>query len=74
MNEMKGFPELVESIHHKLIEKAKITLATTNLSVCEIAYQVGLEQPQSVNKLFKSKTSVPPLISAHRVNKVSSNR
>ena len=48
-------------IHDKLIEKAKETLSTTNLSVSEIAYQLGFEHPQSFNKLFKSKTNVSPL-------------
>lgn len=48
-------------IHEKLIEKAKEKLATTELSVSEIAYQLGFEHPQSFNKLFKSKTSQSPL-------------
>ncbi|SFM87455.1 Helix-turn-helix domain-containing protein [Chitinophaga sp. YR627] len=48
-------------IHEKLIEKAKEKLSTTELSVSEIAYQLGFEHPQSFNKLFKSKTSQSPL-------------
>ncbi|OQP60052.1 AraC family transcriptional regulator [Niastella vici] len=48
-------------IHNHLIEKAKVLLTTTNLSVSEIAYQLGFEYPQSFNKLFKNKTSVTPL-------------
>ena len=48
-------------IHNKLIEKAKETLTTTQLSVSEIAYQLGFEHPQSFNKLFKSKTNLTPL-------------
>ncbi|OOQ60432.1 helix-turn-helix domain-containing protein [Mucilaginibacter pedocola] len=48
-------------IHGKLIEKAKEKLSTTELSVSEIAYQLGFEHPQSFNKLFKSKTSQSPL-------------
>jgi AraC family transcriptional activator of pobA len=48
-------------IHNKLIEKAKETLTTTNLSVSEIAYHLGFEQPQSFNKLFKRKTKFSPL-------------
>lgn len=48
-------------IHEKLIEKAKEKLSTTNLSVSEIAYELGFEHPQSFNKLFKSKTSQSPL-------------
>lgn len=48
-------------IHEKLIEKAKEKLATTRMSVSEIAYQLGFEHPQSFNKLFKSKTQQSPL-------------
>lgn len=48
-------------IHEKLIEKAKEKLSTTNLSVSEIAYELGFEYPQSFNKLFKKKTNVTPL-------------
>lgn len=48
-------------IHEKLIDKAKEKLSTTELSVSEIAYQLGFEHPQSFNKLFKSKTSQSPL-------------
>lgn len=50
-----------QHLHHKLIEKAKERLATTNLSIGEIAYELGFEHPQSFNKLFKSKTSQTPL-------------
>lgn len=50
-----------QHIHNKLIEKAKEALTTTNLSVSEIAYQLGFEHPQSFSKLFKSKTNVSPL-------------
>jgi len=48
-------------IHNKLIERAKEKLSTTDLSVSEIAYQLGFEHSQSFNKLFKSKTNVSPL-------------
>ena len=48
-------------IHNKVIEKAKIKLSTTNLSVSEIAYELGFEHSQSFNKLFKSKTNQTPL-------------
>jgi len=50
-----------QHIHGKLIEKAKETLATTSLSVGEIAFSLGFEHPQSFSKLFKSKTNVSPL-------------
>lgn len=50
-----------QHIHNKLIEVAKEALANTNLSVSEIAYQLGFEHPQSFSKLFKSKMNVSPL-------------
>lgn len=50
-----------QHIHNKLIDKAKELLSTTNLSVSEIAYQLGFEYPQSFNKLFKKKTDISPL-------------
>ncbi len=50
-----------QHIHNKLIEKAKETLTTSNLSISEIAYQLGFEHPQSFSKLFKSKTNLTPL-------------
>jgi AraC family transcriptional activator of pobA len=48
-------------IHEKLIEKAKDILSTTELSVSEVAYQLGFEYPQSFSKLFKTKTRQSPL-------------
>ena len=48
-------------IHEKLIDKAKEKLSTTELSVSEIAYELGFEHSQSFNKLFKSKTNISPL-------------
>jgi len=50
-----------QHIHEKLIEQAKEKLATTQLSVSEIAYALGFEHPQSFSKLFKSKTNQSPL-------------
>lgn len=50
-----------QHIHGKLIEKAKEILSISNLSVAEVAYQLGFEHPQSFNKLFKSKTNLSPL-------------
>jgi AraC-type DNA-binding domain-containing proteins len=50
-----------QHIHNKLIEKAKEKLSTTDLSVSEIAYELGFGHPQSFNKFFKAKTSVSPL-------------
>jgi AraC-like DNA-binding protein len=50
-----------QHIHNKLIEKAKERLSTTDLSVSEIAYELGFEHPQSFSKLFKRKTNFSPL-------------
>jgi AraC family transcriptional regulator, transcriptional activator of pobA len=50
-----------QHIHEKLIEKAKEYLTATSLSVSEIAYQLGFEQPQSFNRLFKKKTNQTPI-------------
>jgi|SRR6218665_111584 len=50
-----------QHIHDKLIEKAKEKLSTTDLTVSEIAYQLGFEHAQSFSKLFKSKTNQSPL-------------
>lgn len=50
-----------QHIHDKLIEKAKEKLSTTNLSVSEIAYELGFEHSQSFNKLFKAKAKLSPL-------------
>lgn len=50
-----------QHIHNKLIEKAKEKLSATNLSVSEIAYELGFEHSQSFSKLFKAKTNLSPL-------------
>lgn len=55
-------------IHEKLIEYAKEKLTTTELTVSEIAYQLGFEYPQSFSKIFKSKTKVSPLEFRHLFN------
>ena len=50
-----------QHIHLKLIEKAKVKLTTTDLSVGEVAYALGFEHSQSFSKLFKLKTGLSPL-------------
>lgn len=50
-----------QHIHDKLIEKAKHILTSTNMTVSEIAFELGFEYPQSFSKLFKNKTNVTPL-------------
>ncbi|MCW4467639.1 AraC family transcriptional regulator [Flavobacterium sp. MFBS3-15] len=48
-------------IHLKLVEKAKEKLSTTNLSISEIAYELGFEHSQSFSRLFKMKTGITPV-------------
>jgi AraC-like DNA-binding protein len=48
-------------IHQKIIEKAKEKLSITNLSVSEVAYELGFGHPSSFTKLFKAKTKLSPL-------------
>ncbi len=50
-----------QHIHNKLIEKAKEKLSTTDLSISEIAFELGFEHQQSFSKLFKTKTNISPL-------------
>lgn len=50
-----------QHIHEKVIDIAKQKLSTTNLSVNEIAYELGFDYPQSFSKLFKTKTNLSPL-------------
>lgn len=50
----------LQHIHDKLIEQAKEQLATTSLSVSEVAYVLGFAHPQSFSKLFKSQTQLSP--------------
>ena len=50
-----------QHIHDKLIEKAKEKLSTTELSISEIAYELGFGHSQSFSKFFKTKTAQSPL-------------
>lgn len=50
-----------QHIQDKIIEKAKVHLSTTDLSISEIAYILGFEHPQSFSKLFKTKTNSSPI-------------
>jgi AraC family transcriptional activator of pobA len=49
-----------QHIHSYIIGLAKEKLIGTNLSVGEIAYELGFEYSQSFNKLFKNKTGMSP--------------
>ncbi len=50
-----------QHIHDKLINEAKQKLSTSDLSISEIAYELGFEHSQSFSKLFKKKTNTSPL-------------
>ncbi|WP_267406599.1 MULTISPECIES: helix-turn-helix domain-containing protein [unclassified Chryseobacterium] len=48
-------------IRGKVIEKAKERLTNTNLTVAEIAYELGFEHLQSFSKMFRVRTGLSPL-------------
>ena len=50
-----------QHIQDKIIETAKEKLSTSDLSISEIAYELGFGYPQSFIKLFKTKTHLTPL-------------
>ena len=50
-----------QHIHNQLVDRAKNVLTNTNLTIAEIAYDLGFEHPQSFSKLFKQKTNMSPL-------------
>ncbi|MCL3779016.1 AraC family transcriptional regulator [Prolixibacteraceae bacterium JC049] len=52
----------IEHIHYQLIEKAKYLLLNSNVSIKEIAFDLGFEYPQHFNKLFKKNTGVSPSV------------
>lgn len=50
-----------QHIHQKLNTLAKEKLSTTQLSISEIAYELGFEHPQSFSKFFKKMTKTSPI-------------
>ena len=57
-----------QHIQNKIIEKAKEKLSTNELSISELAYELGFEYPQSFSKLFKQKTNQSPMAFRARFN------
>ncbi|WP_207534454.1 helix-turn-helix domain-containing protein [Desertivirga arenae] len=55
-------------IQDHTLEKAKVLLSSSNLTVAEIAYRLGFDFPQSFNKLFRRKTNYTPLQYRQSVN------
>lgn len=49
-----------EHIDYYLISKAKKMLLSTSLTINEIAYDLGFEQPKSFSKLFKKREGISP--------------
>ena len=49
-----------EYIQNKLIELAKERVASTNLSISEIAYGLGFQYPQHFSRLFKQQVGLTP--------------
>jgi len=50
-----------QHIQNTIIDRAKEQLSVTQLSISEIAYNLGFERPASFTKLFKNKTNQSPL-------------
>jgi AraC-like DNA-binding protein len=51
-----------DHIHHHLLDKAKNLLVNSDLSISEIAYELGFEYSQNFSKLFKKKTGLSPTL------------
>jgi len=50
-----------QHIQAKLLEKAKEKLSGSELSISEIAFNLGFEHSQSFSKFFKTKTQLSPI-------------
>ncbi len=48
-------------IREKIAEKAKERLISTELTIAEIAYELGFEHPQSFSKMFRVQTGLSPV-------------
>jgi AraC-like DNA-binding protein len=51
-----------DHIHYYLLDKAKNLLVNSDLSIAEIAYELGFEYAQNFSKLFKKKTGLSPTL------------
>ncbi len=49
-----------EHIQLKLVEQAKVLLRQSEISISEVAYQLGFQYPQYFSRFFKQKTGVSP--------------
>jgi AraC-like DNA-binding protein len=55
-------------INKMIVERAKSALLNSSVSVSEIAFGLGFEHPQSLTRLFKSKTGMTPNEYRHQEN------
>lgn len=49
-----------EYLQNKLVERAKTRIAETDLTISEIAYELGFQYPQHFGRLFKKHTGITP--------------
>ncbi len=49
-----------QHIQNYIIDYAKQRLSTTDITISELAYELGFQHPQSLSKLFKKKTNQSP--------------
>ncbi len=49
-----------EYIQFKIIERAKDKLKATNLTISEVAYELGYNYPQHFSRIFKNNTGMTP--------------
>ena len=50
-----------EHIHQYIINRAKISLLSTNDPISQIAYDLGFDYPQHFTKVFKKKIGMSPV-------------
>jgi AraC-like DNA-binding protein len=52
---------ILDFIHLKLLNAAKINLLNKELSVSQVVHELGFEYPQHFSRFFKRKTGLTPL-------------
>jgi Helix-turn-helix domain len=61
ISQLESLLNYAERFYEKLIERAKERISTSDLSMSEIAYELGFEHLQSFSRLFKAKTQLSPV-------------
>jgi AraC family transcriptional activator of pobA len=59
LKEIKG-QSTSQLINNRFIQEAKVLLKNTNLTVGEVAWSLGFEEPNHFSSFFKSKTKLTP--------------